>query len=86
MPSLRNTLRKWYWTVRGLMKSWAPISGFVSPSRASPSDLGFLRTQVAAGLEAALADGLARGKELALGPVGERFDALRSGHRRRSRA
>jgi hypothetical protein len=28
MPSLRKTLRKWYWTVRGLMKSWAPISGF----------------------------------------------------------
>ena len=35
MPSLRNTLRKWYWTVRGLMNSWAPISGFVRLSRAS---------------------------------------------------
>ena len=35
MPSLRNTLRRWYWTVRGLMNSWAPISGFVRPSRAS---------------------------------------------------
>jgi ABC-type protease/lipase transport system fused ATPase/permease subunit len=28
-------LRKWYWTVRGLMNSWAPISGFVRLSRAS---------------------------------------------------
>ena len=35
MPSLVKTLRKWYWTVRGLMKSRVPISGFESPSRAS---------------------------------------------------
>jgi hypothetical protein len=34
MPSLVNTLRRWYWTVRGLMNSRVPISGFESPSRA----------------------------------------------------
>jgi hypothetical protein len=31
-PSLRKTSRKWYWTVRGLMNSRAPISGFEGPS------------------------------------------------------
>jgi hypothetical protein len=35
MSSFRNTLRRWYWTVRGLMKSCSPISGLESPSRAS---------------------------------------------------
>ena len=34
MSSLVNTLCRWYSTVRGLMNSWAPISGFVRPSRA----------------------------------------------------
>ena len=35
MPSLAKTLRRWYWTVRALMNSRAPISGFDRPSRAS---------------------------------------------------
>jgi hypothetical protein len=35
MPSFEKTLRKWYWTVRGLMNNLAPISGFESPSRAN---------------------------------------------------
>ena len=35
MSSLMKTLGKWYLTVRGLMNSRAPISGFESPSRAS---------------------------------------------------
>jgi hypothetical protein len=35
MPSLVNTLLRWYWAVRGLMNSRAPISGLDSPSRAS---------------------------------------------------
>ena len=35
MPSLENTLCRWYSAVRGLMNSWAPISGFVWPSAAS---------------------------------------------------
>jgi hypothetical protein len=34
-PSLENTLCRWYSAVRGLMKSWAPISGFAWPSAAS---------------------------------------------------
>ena len=73
-------MRRWYWTVRGLMKSWAPISGFVSPSRASRAICASCGGQVAAGLDAAFADGLARGEELAAGPVGERFDAHRRQH------
>ena len=32
--SFSNTLRRWYSTVRGLMNSWAPISGLVCPSPA----------------------------------------------------
>jgi hypothetical protein len=47
-----------------------------------PSDLGLLGGQVAAGLDAGFADGLARGEELSAGPVGERFDA----HHRQVRA
>ena len=39
MPSLVKTLRRWYSTVRGLMNSWAPISGFVCPSRGEAGDL-----------------------------------------------
>jgi hypothetical protein len=35
MPSLAKTLPRWYWTVRALMNSRAPISGFDRPSRAS---------------------------------------------------
>src|SRR4030081_2749019 len=34
MSSFGNTLRRWYSTVRGLMNSRAPISGFVCPSAA----------------------------------------------------
>ena len=35
MPSLVKTLPRWYWTVRALMNSRAPISGLDRPSRAS---------------------------------------------------
>ena len=35
MPSLVNTLLRWYWTVRALMNRRAPISEFDNPSRAS---------------------------------------------------
>ena len=35
IPSLVNTLRRCHSTVRGLRNSWAPISEFVRPSRAS---------------------------------------------------
>ena len=33
MSSLMKTLRRWYWTVRGLTNSRVPISGLESPSR-----------------------------------------------------
>ena len=52
MPSLVNTLRRWYSTVRGLMNSWAPISGFVCPSRGEPGDLRLLRGELVARLGA----------------------------------
>ena len=35
MPSFVYTLRRCHSTVRGLMNSWAPISGFVRPSPAA---------------------------------------------------
>jgi hypothetical protein len=35
MPSLVKTLRRWYWTVRGLMNSRVLICGLDSPSPAS---------------------------------------------------
>jgi hypothetical protein len=35
MPSLVNTLLRWYSTVRRLMKSRVPISPLETPSRAS---------------------------------------------------
>src|SRR5258708_27558479 len=35
MPSFRKTLSRWYSTVRELMNSRAPISGFERPSRAN---------------------------------------------------
>src|SRR5215469_9575881 len=35
MPNLANTLRRWYWTVRGLMNSRVLICGMDSPSQAS---------------------------------------------------
>ena len=35
MASLAKTLCRWYWTVRALMNSLLPISGFDRPSRAS---------------------------------------------------
>ena len=35
MASLVKTLPRWYWTVRALMNSRAPISGLDRPSRAS---------------------------------------------------
>jgi hypothetical protein len=42
MPSLENTLCRWYSAVRGLMNSSAPISAFVWPSAASRAICAFL--------------------------------------------
>jgi hypothetical protein len=51
-------LWRWYSTVRGLMNSRAPISGFERPPRASCALL-LLRSEVAADLRRGFASGLA---------------------------
>ena len=48
--------------MRGLMNSWAPISGLVCPSRGEPRDLRLLRRQRVARLGGALAHRLAGGE------------------------
>ena len=73
MSSLVNTLRRWYSTVRGLMKSWAPISGFVCPSAASRAICASCAVSVVARLDGALAHGLAGRQQLAAGALGERL-------------
>ena len=73
MPSLVNTLRRWYSTVRGLMNSWAPISGFVSPSPASRAICASCAVSSSRSLDRALADRLAGGQQLATGALGERL-------------
>ena len=73
--SLRNTLCRWYSTVRGLMNSWAPISGLVCPSRASRAtwtSWGVRASRVSGGDPA---HGLAGGEQLAAGTLGERLGA-----------
>ena len=71
MSSFWKTLRRWYWTVRWLMKSCAPISGLERPSWASRGDLCFLGCERAAGFVGAFARGLAGGLELATGALGK---------------
>ena len=73
MSSFANTLRRWYSTVRGLMNSWAPISGFVCPSRGEAGDLRLLRREDVARLVGAPAHRLAGGQQLAAGALGERL-------------
>jgi hypothetical protein len=57
---LVNTFRKWYSTVRGLMNSSAPISGFVFPSAAQLSGANRHRTAGATSRPAARGRRLAR--------------------------
>ena len=75
IPSFVNTLRRWYSTVRGLMNSCAPISGFVRPSRASRAIWASCGGELVARLDGALAGGLAGGQQLAAGALGERLGA-----------
>ena len=82
MPSLANTLCRWYSTVRGLMNSWAPISGFESPSRASRAICASWAVSSSLRLDRALAGGLAGGQQLARGALGERLGAHRGEHAR----
>src|SRR6478672_8701315 len=79
MPSLANTFFKWYWTVRPLMNSRAPISGFDRPSRAS------LAICVSWAVNCVLVSaerlrGFACGPQLTPGPLGKRLDAHRVEH------
>ena len=71
ISSFVNTLCRWYSTVRGLMNSCAPISGFEWPSRASSSDLGLLRGELIACVCCAFAHRLAGGRQLAARTLGK---------------
>ena len=81
MPSLVKTLRRWYSTVRGLMNSRAPISGFVWPVAGEPGDLRLLRREVVARLRrCACATVSPVASELAAGALGERLGADAAEH------
>ena len=82
MPSLVNTLRRCHSTVRALMKSCAPISGFDRPSRASRAICVFLRRELVACLDAALVHCCPGGQQLPPGALGEALHAHRVEHRR----
>ena len=75
MSSLVNTLRRWYSTVRGLMNSLAPISGFVCLSLASRAICASWGVRIVARLHRAPGRGLAGGQQLAAGALGERLGA-----------
>ena len=75
MPSLANTLPRWYCTVRGDRNSRAPISGLDSPSRASRAICASCAVSSRRGGCRAFAGGLAGGQQLAAGPLGERLHA-----------
>ena len=80
MPSLRKTLRRWYLTVRGLMNSRVPISGFDESVAGEARDQRLLGGELVAGLGRASANGLAGGQQLVPGPLGERFGSHRGEH------
>ena len=67
MSSLVNTLRRWYSTVRGLMNSRAPISGFERPSRASRAIWASWAVSSSRVSTLRLRTRLAGGQQLALG-------------------
>ena len=73
MSSFVNTLRRWYSTVRGLMNSCAPISGFVWPSAASRAICASWAVRYVARLGGPPGHVLAGGQQLATGAFGERL-------------
>ena len=75
MSSLVNTLRRWYSTVRGLMNSLAPISGFVCLSLASRAICASWGVRTSRVSTVRLRRGLAGGQQLAAGALGERLGA-----------
>ena len=68
-----NTLRRWYSTVRGLMKSWPADLGVRMTLRSEAGDLRLLRGEHVARLDRALAYRLAGGRQLATSALGERL-------------
>jgi hypothetical protein len=73
MLSFAYTLRRGNSTVRGLMNSCAPISGFVCLSTRPARNLRLLRGQHVEALHAALADLLAGGQVFNTGTLRERL-------------
>jgi hypothetical protein len=57
--------------VRGLMNSWAAISGFGQALAGQPGDLGFPGGELDGSTDGALADALAGSTQLARGTFGE---------------
>ena len=80
MSSFVNTLPRWHSTVRGLMNSWAPISGFVSPSPASRAICASCAVSSSCVSTVRLRTRLAGGEQLAAGALGERFGADAAEH------
>ena len=80
MSSLVKTLRRWYSTVRGLMNSRAPISGFDSPSRASRAIWASWAVSSSRVSDGALAGGLAGGRSSRRARSANASDAHRVEH------
>ena len=74
-PDLSNTFRRCHSTVRALMKSSAPISGLVRPSRPL-GDVLLLWCEIVQGVDVSLADLFAGGQQLSTGSVGEAVGAF----------
>ncbi len=73
MASLMKTSPRWYWTVRALMNSRAPICGIRQAVAGLPGDLGLLGGQLLAGPGGTPAGGLAsRDSSSSALPVGWR--------------
>src|SRR6185503_20572652 len=72
-PSLRNTLRRWYSTVLGLMKSCEAISRFVRPSATRRAICASRGGDVGEGVHRPPASVLASRLELAARSLGQRL-------------
>ena len=77
---LGETFPKWYCTVRELMNSREPISGFDRPSRASRAIWASCAVRLGARSVGASAGGFAGGLQFASGALGEGFHAHRFEH------
>ena len=73
IPSFPKTLPRWYWTVRRDRNSRAPISGLLSPSRASSAICRSCAVSSSRVFAVPLAHFLAGRRQLDAGPLGERL-------------